>query len=92
MRLKSTGLGKTEIEAEITGVKKIDDLVIFYMSTTRPVKWHVRMGFQEEDLRNLIRAILQPRNLKFVITSLLFPNKKVERTQDFWKEAMQDEV
>ncbi len=92
MRLKSTGLGKTEIEAEITGVKKIDDLVIFYMRTTRPVKWRVSMGFKEEDLRNLIRAILQPRNLKFVITSLLFPNKKIERTQDFWKEAMQDEV
>jgi hypothetical protein len=92
MRLRSSGLGTSEVEAEIVDVKKVNDLVIFCVNTTKPVKWRTRMGFQEEDLRTLVRAILKPKNLKFVITGLLFPNKKVERTKDFWKEAMQDEI
>ena len=92
MRLRSSGLGTTELEADIVGVKKVDDLVVFFVSTTKPVKWRTRMGFQQEDLRTLVRAIMKPRNLKFVILSLLFPWKKAPRTKDFWKEAMQDEV
>ena len=51
MRLRSTGLGKTELEAEIVGTKRVGDLVIFFVDVVKPVKWHTRMGFQEKDLR-----------------------------------------
>jgi len=83
MRLKSTGLGKTEVEAEIVDIKKVGDLVIFCVNTTKPVRWRTRMGFQEKDLRDLVRAILRPRNLWFVARALLFPHQKVPRTEDF---------
>ena len=56
MRLKSTGLGRTELEGEIVNIKKVNDLVIFFVDITKPVKWHTRMGFQEKDLRELILA------------------------------------
>ena len=50
MRLRSTGLGRTELEADIIDIRKVDDLVIFFVNTTNPVKWRTRMGFQERDL------------------------------------------
>ena len=83
MRLRSTGLGKTELEADIVNVKKVDDLVVFFVSTTKPVKWQTRMAFQEKDLKELILALLKPKNLAFVIKALLFGKKEVARTKDF---------
>ena len=82
MRLRSTGLGRTELEAELVSVKKVDDLVIFFANTTRPVKWRTRMGFQERDLRDLVRQLLRPRNLMFILKALLFPGKEVPK-EDF---------
>jgi len=83
MRLKSTGLGRTELEGEIVNIKKVNDLVIFFVDVTKPVKWHTRMGFQEKDLKELILALLRPRNLSFVLKALLFNRKQMPRTEDF---------
>ena len=83
MRLRSTGLGKTELEAEIVNVKKVNDLVIFFVDVTKPVKWHTRMGFQERDLRGLVLALLRPKNLSFILGALFFNRKKLPRTEDF---------
>jgi len=83
MRLRSTGLGKTEVEAEVVNIKKVDDLVIFFVNVTKPVRWQTRMGFQERDLRELVVALLRPRNLAFVLKALLFGQKEVPRTEDF---------
>ena len=83
MRLRSTGLGKTELEAEIVEVKRVDDVVIFYVNTTKPVKWKVRMAFQEQDLRSLIFAILKPKNLGYVLRSFFSNQEKVSRTEAF---------
>lgn len=83
MRLRSTGLGKTELEAKITGVKKVDDLIIFYVVTTKPVKWKIRMAFQEYDLKNLIGAMLKPKNLKYILRAFFLNESKVPRTESF---------
>ena len=83
MRLRSTGLGRTELEGEIVNIKKVNDLVLFFVNTTKPVKWQTRMGFQEKDLKELILALLRPRNLSFVFKALFFPRNEVPRTEDF---------
>ena len=83
MRLRSTGLGKTELEADIVNIKKVHDLLIFFVNTNSPVKWQTRMAFQEKDLRDLIRALLKPRNLFFVLKALLFNRKGASRIVDF---------
>ena len=83
MRLRSTGLGKTELEADIVNVKKVGDLVIFFVNTTKPVKWQTRMGFQEKDLKELILALLKPRNLSFIFKALFCGKKQVPRTENF---------
>ena len=55
------------MEAEVVDIKKVDDLVIFFVNTTKPVKWRTRMGFQERDLRDLTLALLKPKELMFII-------------------------
>jgi len=83
MRLRSTGLGRTELEAEVAAVKKVDDMVIFFAKVTKPVKWRIRMGFQERDLRVLFWAILRPRNLWFIIKALIFCRRNGSITENF---------
>ena len=83
MRLRSTGLGKTEVEAEVVNIRKVDDLVIFFVDVTKPVKWHTRMGFQEKDFKNLVLALLKPKNFLFVLKALFFGRKQRPRTENF---------
>jgi hypothetical protein len=83
MRLRSTGLGKTELEAKIVEVKRIDNVVVFYVSTTKPVKWRVRMAFQERDLRDLVWAVLKPKNLGYILRSFFSNENKVNKTEAF---------
>ncbi|OGO32858.1 MAG: hypothetical protein A2Z29_10365 [Chloroflexi bacterium RBG_16_56_11] len=83
MRLRSTGLGRTELEAELIGIKKVDDLVVFFVNTTSPVKWRTRMGFQERDLRDLMFALLKPRNLVFILKAFFYKPGQSEVKDDF---------
>ncbi len=95
MILGSDGLGKTELEAEIIKVRKVDDLVILFAKTTKPVRWQSRMGFQEKDLRDLVLGFLRPPNVWFVLKALmlcafnaLFPSQKdPSNTENFDKKG-----
>ena len=71
------------MEAEVVRIKKVDDLVIFFANTTAPVKWRVRMAFQEKDLRDLFWQMLRPRNVMFILKAVFFGKKDVPRTKDF---------
>jgi len=83
MRMKSTGLGNTELKAEVKGIQKIGDLIIFHAQTTKPVRWHVRVGFQGRDMRRLIIFLLRPGNLWYVIRALFCNEDKVPKTESF---------
>ena len=83
MRLRSTGLGKTELEGEIVDVRRVDNVVIFFVDITKPVRWRVRMAFQERDLRELIGAMLKPKNFRYIMRALFLRHRKVHRTENF---------
>lgn len=75
VRLRSTGLGKTEIQAQMTKLRADKDLLILEMQTTKPVKWHIRAGLQPEDRLELVKCLLK---LNFKLLKFLFnwnPNK-----------------
>jgi len=83
VRLRSTGLGKTEIEGKVIDVKKVDDVVIFYVDIIKPVKWKTRMAFQQNDLRGLFFAVLKPKNLWYITRAFFSNQEKVHRTETF---------
>ncbi len=75
VRLRSTGLGKTEIQARMTVLKADQDLLIMEMQTEKPVKWRIRAGLQPEDRLGLVKFMFK---LNFKLLKFLFnwnPNK-----------------
>jgi hypothetical protein len=59
MLMRSTGLGKAELVAEIVGIKRQGDYLIMELQTTAPVRWKIRGGLSHKDLRMLLRAMAQ---------------------------------
>jgi len=54
MLMRSTGLGKTELVAEVNDCKVQGDHLILLVNTTDPVKWKVRCTMTLKDMRKLI--------------------------------------
>jgi len=82
MLFRSTGLGKTELVAKISEVKRQGDYIIFYVDTLEPVRWRIRAGFNMRDLGTTIKLMLNFSILKFALCpSNWF--KKAEHPGDF---------
>ena len=67
MLFRSTGLGKAELNADITEIKRQGDYLIMEMQTTEPVRWKIRGGLSHEDLRALLKAMLKASVLRFFL-------------------------
>jgi hypothetical protein len=59
MLVRSTGLGKAELKAEIVEIRRQGDYLIMEMQTTEPVRWRIRGGLSLRDLRTLLKAVLR---------------------------------
>ena len=82
MLFRSTGLGKTELVAQIADVTRQGDYLILHVDTLEPVRWRIRAGLNLRDFRMLIKAILKLS----IITFLVIPTrwfKKAEHPGDF---------
>jgi len=66
MLMRSTGLGKAELVAEIVGLKRQGDYLIMELRTTKPVRWKIRGGLSHKDLRMLIKAMMKLSVLSFL--------------------------
>jgi hypothetical protein len=55
MRMRSTGLGKTELEVEIGAFKRVDGYMLIDMHSTAPVKWHIRVAVSRRDILQLVK-------------------------------------
>jgi len=82
MLFRSTGLGKTELVAKIADITRQGDYIIFHIDTLEPVRWRIRAGFSLRDLGMVIKKILNPKVIGFV---LLPTNwfRKAEHPGDF---------
>lgn len=67
MRLRSTGLGKTELKGDIASLEPRAGLLILHIQTTSPVKWHIRAGMQRKDVFKLIRSIFCFSVMKYMV-------------------------
>ncbi len=81
MRMRSTGLGKTELQADIVDIQRTGDFLVLQFQTSVPVKWKVKAAMSHKDLLKLISFMLRWSNLKFVISGFWLP--KEPRPTDF---------
>ena len=54
MLMRSTGLGKTELVADVIDLKAQGDHLILYVDTTEPVRWKVRATITLKDVKRLL--------------------------------------
>jgi hypothetical protein len=65
--MRSTGLGATELVAEIRDCKPQGDHLILYVDTTEPVKWIIRCTLTLKDAKKLIIVCMKFSILAFVL-------------------------
>lgn len=82
MRMKSTGLGKTELIGRLETIKDCDHHLIFSIRTTSPVKWHIRVAVDYKDLRMALRQLVKFSLLKYLLLSLVI-KKEPEPPSDY---------
>jgi len=83
MRMRSTGLGKTELTAHITSIELAQDMMIMHVQSTAPVRWHIRTGVQASDRLAMVKLMLK---LNFKLLKLLIltdPNGKHPEPEQF---------
>jgi len=67
MLMRSTGLGKTELVAEIHDCKPQGDHLILLVNTTDPVKWKVRCTLTFKDMKKLLITCIKISIIKFLL-------------------------
>jgi hypothetical protein len=68
MLMRSTGLGKSELVAEIVTMKRQGDYIIMEMQTTEPVRWKIRGGLSHKDLRMIMKSMFKTSILPFLLS------------------------
>ncbi len=82
MRLKSTGLGATELFGDLTEMEKSMSGVLMRVKIKKPVVWRVRVYLNPQDLRTIVWRALMPRTVFFVIKTLLGNLKSSDKKND----------
>lgn len=72
MKMRSTGLGQTELEADVESLEPKDGLLILHIHTTKPVIWHVRAGIQRQDIFKMMKAAFSYRVIKKILGMILW--------------------
>ena len=79
MKVRSTGLGKTEMVAGFHRLESMgNEYIVMEMHATEPVKWGIRIALTGVDLRKLLKLMFNKPSTGLVILGLLFrrTNKK----------------
>ena len=71
MRVRSTGLGNTEM---VAGIKRLQPVkngyIVMEMRSTEPIKWRIRIALTGPDLRRLLKLIFKPTTALVLLKTL----------------------
>jgi hypothetical protein len=70
MLFRSTGLGKTELVAEIDktqGITRKGDYLVLHVSTLEPVRWKIRAAINYKDLLCVLGSCLKMSVIAFIL-------------------------
>jgi len=56
MRVRSTGLGNTEMVANIDSIKRLDGHLLMTMASTSPVRWRIRIALNYRDIIGIAKV------------------------------------
>lgn len=73
MLFRSTGLGKTELVAEIDkdeGITRKGDYLVLHVATLEPVRWKIRAAINYKDLLAVLGSCLKISVIAFILWPL----------------------
>ncbi|MDY6972554.1 MAG: hypothetical protein SV775_09530 [Thermodesulfobacteriota bacterium] len=71
MRMKSTGLGATELMGELISMEKQMDGILMIVKVRKPVVWTVRVFMQQDDIRKTALPGLKPSTIWYLIWGMI---------------------
>ncbi len=83
MLFRSTGLGKTELTGNISGLERQGDFLVMYIDVTDPVKWRIRGGLAFKDLLDLLKYMFKASVLGFILNPKQWFNKNPQHPGEF---------
>lgn len=85
MRFRSSGFGDDrELIGHMADLSPVgDDLLVFHIETTEPVKWHLRAGMQFSDVPDILKGMLKPSVLFLILRSLFYIKKNSKEPEKF---------
>jgi len=76
MRMKSHFMGTLEVVGQITQLKEKEDWLILNIRTTTPAGWNLTAALTHEDIVTMIKLMLRPSNLRYVLFGFGKPSDK----------------
>ncbi len=83
MLFRSTGLGKTEMVAQMDGVKRQGDYLVMNIKTSEPVIWKVRVAMNFRDVARVLKALIAISVIRFMFSPRQWFKKKADHPGDF---------
>jgi len=56
MRVRSTGLGNTQMVAHIDSIKSLEGSLLMTLVSTEPVRWRIRIALNYRDILRIVRV------------------------------------
>jgi len=67
MKMKVSGFENIELAGYLTGINQADGHLNMTIRLTTPVGWHAKASLTHKDLRTIIKLLLKPSNLLYVL-------------------------
>ena len=80
---RSTGLGKTEMVADVEELQRQGDYLILKVRTTDPVVWKVRVALSFKDITIVLKALIRLSVIGFMLSPSQWFKKKPNHPGDF---------
>ena len=83
MLFRSTGLGKTEMVADVEELQRQGDYLILKVRTTDPVVWKLRVALSFKDIAIVLKARVRLSVIGFILSPSPWFEKKAAHPGDF---------
>ena len=89
MRFKSTGLGPQELKGTLEDLAPVGkDLLVLHSKTYDPVKWDLKAALEPRDIPNIVKGMLKPSILIYLIRTLIYLKKDPKEPEDIMDKSI----
>ena len=89
MRFRSAGLGQMELKGKISDMSPVgEDLLVLHIQTHDPVEWHLKAAMERKDIPRIVRGMLKPSIIFYIIRVLFFIKKNPKEVKDIMDKSI----